>query len=377
VGALRKVEEPVAEARSGEEEAPMSRGILAVGFDVSGQAWELTLEVRQLAGSDLRRNPCEVPRNPRVVVVSVGGRTDHEKGRGTSRGLARARQAFGAGGDLVVTGGEVVLVEPRGNENLESVENGAGRDPGADEPELVSPRSERDGAGTVAEAAGAREGREPVSWLNWQSVLYAFVLGVLCVFLVPLTSFWWIVPVLGVAAPVALVLMGGRQRSPTRLEDRKAKEGELLRALAERAELTPAAAAMRTSLTVEEASKMLEDLAGKGHLRRRASDDVVSYALAEQSRASLPEETGALARPVAEEDAVPGGAPVRPEEPLSERELEVLALLASGRTNAEIARDLFVALGTVKSHLNNIYRKLGAANRAEAVTRAREMRLLR
>jgi ATP/maltotriose-dependent transcriptional regulator MalT len=34
-------------------------------------------------------------------------------------------------------------------------------------------------------------------------------------------------------------------------------------------------------------------------------------------------------------------------------------------------------LGTVKSHVNNVYRKLGAANRAQAVTRAREMRLLR
>jgi ATP/maltotriose-dependent transcriptional regulator MalT len=67
----------------------------------------------------------------------------------------------------------------------------------------------------------------------------------------------------------------------------------------------------------------------------------------------------------------------QPLEPLSERELEVLTLLASGRTNAEIARELFVALGTVKSHVNNIYRKLGASNRAGAVTRAREMRLLR
>lgn len=65
------------------------------------------------------------------------------------------------------------------------------------------------------------------------------------------------------------------------------------------------------------------------------------------------------------------------DEPLSERELEVLALLASGRTNAEIARDLFVALGTVKSHVNNIYRKLEVRNRAEAVTRTRQTRLLR
>ena len=76
-------------------------------------------------------------------------------------------------------------------------------------------------------------------------------------------------------------------------------------------------------------------------------------------------------------DAVAGGTPRALSEPLSERELEVLALLASGRTNAEIARDLYVAVGTVKSHSGNIYRKLEAANRTEAVSRAREMNLLR
>jgi ATP/maltotriose-dependent transcriptional regulator MalT len=74
---------------------------------------------------------------------------------------------------------------------------------------------------------------------------------------------------------------------------------------------------------------------------------------------------------------VAGGTPLALSEPLSERELEVLALLASGRTNAEIARDLYVAVGTVKSHSGNIYRKLEASNRTEAVSRAREMNLLR
>jgi len=53
-----------------------------------------------------------------------------------------------------------------------------------------------------------------------------------------------------------------------------------------------------------------------------------------------------------------------------------LALLASGRTNSEIARDLFVSVGTVKSHVNNIYRKLGARNRAEAIARARELKVV-
>jgi ATP/maltotriose-dependent transcriptional regulator MalT len=56
--------------------------------------------------------------------------------------------------------------------------------------------------------------------------------------------------------------------------------------------------------------------------------------------------------------------------------LQVLALMASGRTNSEIAKDLFVAVGTVKTHSNNIYRKLGAKNRAQALARARELSLL-
>ena len=314
--------------------------------------------------------------------MSVCGTIDPEGGCERRNGLARPRGVPGPGGDPPVTYCEVVWVEPKGDEGPESM-NDRERDLGRPAPDLGDPQAGHGVANPKAEVRKAEGQRgqdseqDLASWLNWQSVLYAFVLGMLCVFLVPLTSFWWLVPVLGVAVPVALVLIGGRERGPTRLEDKKTKEGELLRALAEQTELTPAAAAMRTSLTVDEASKMLEDLARKGHLRLHAGDGTVSYGLAEQSRASLPEETGALTRPAAEEDGVSGGAAVRPEEPLSERELEVLALLASGRTNAEIARDLFVALGTVKSHVNNIYRKLGAANRAEAVTRAREMRLLR
>jgi ATP/maltotriose-dependent transcriptional regulator MalT len=62
---------------------------------------------------------------------------------------------------------------------------------------------------------------------------------------------------------------------------------------------------------------------------------------------------------------------------LSERELEVLSILASGKTNSEAARDLFVSVGTVKSHTGNIYRKLGARNRADALNRARSLGLIR
>jgi LuxR family transcriptional regulator, maltose regulon positive regulatory protein len=63
-------------------------------------------------------------------------------------------------------------------------------------------------------------------------------------------------------------------------------------------------------------------------------------------------------------------------EPLSERELEVLALIAAGETNGEIAGKLFVSISTVKTHINNLYRKLGARSRTRAVARARELGLL-
>jgi LuxR family maltose regulon positive regulatory protein len=63
-------------------------------------------------------------------------------------------------------------------------------------------------------------------------------------------------------------------------------------------------------------------------------------------------------------------------EALSERELEVLQLLAAGKANREIADELYVTLHTVKKHITHILGKLGAANRTEAAARARELGLL-
>ena len=63
--------------------------------------------------------------------------------------------------------------------------------------------------------------------------------------------------------------------------------------------------------------------------------------------------------------------------PLSGRELEVLALLAAGRSNQAIAEELVITLDTVKRHVTHILEKLGAANRTQAVSRARELGLLR
>lgn len=63
-------------------------------------------------------------------------------------------------------------------------------------------------------------------------------------------------------------------------------------------------------------------------------------------------------------------------EPLSERETTVLRYLASRLTNQEIAAALFVSLNTMKSHLRNVYRKLGVTSRAEAVEAGRRLRII-
>ncbi|MEJ2267108.1 MAG: LuxR C-terminal-related transcriptional regulator, partial [Anaerolineales bacterium] len=78
---------------------------------------------------------------------------------------------------------------------------------------------------------------------------------------------------------------------------------------------------------------------------------------------------------------VPEGPAARPVltphgESLSQRQLEVLRLVAQGATNREIAEQLVITVGTVKSHLNHILRKLDAHNRTEAVARARALGLL-
>ena len=88
----------------------------------------------------------------------------------------------------------------------------------------------------------------------------------------------------------------------------------------------------------------------------------------------------ALVRACGQSDAVPRtlavGASPGLVEPLTDRELEVLRLIAAGRSNQRIAHDLVVALNTVKKHVTHILGKLGAANRTEAAARARQLGLI-
>jgi LuxR family maltose regulon positive regulatory protein len=63
-------------------------------------------------------------------------------------------------------------------------------------------------------------------------------------------------------------------------------------------------------------------------------------------------------------------------EPLSEREIEVLQLIAEGLTNQEIASRLFLSQNTIKVHTRNIYGKLNAHSRTQATLRSRELGIL-
>jgi LuxR family maltose regulon positive regulatory protein len=74
--------------------------------------------------------------------------------------------------------------------------------------------------------------------------------------------------------------------------------------------------------------------------------------------------------------APPPAGPRPPLEPLSDSELRVLRYLPTNLTAPEIARELYISVNTVKSHMRSLYTKLGTHTRAEAVARARALGLL-
>jgi LuxR family maltose regulon positive regulatory protein len=63
-------------------------------------------------------------------------------------------------------------------------------------------------------------------------------------------------------------------------------------------------------------------------------------------------------------------------DPLSERELEVVSLMAEGLSNVEIAQALYIALSTVKVHSRNLFGKLDVSSRTQAIRQAQKLKLL-
>ena len=130
----------------------------------------------------------------------------------------------------------------------------------------------------------------------------------------------------------------------------------------------------------------------QGYVRVFADEGAPMRALLAQLPAALtgqqhaadrvaPRYLAALVRACGQAEAVPSqrrAATAQPGlvEPLTDRELEVLRLIAAGKPNQRIAHDLVVALDTVKKHVTHVLGKLGAANRTEAVARARQLGLI-
>jgi LuxR family maltose regulon positive regulatory protein len=113
-----------------------------------------------------------------------------------------------------------------------------------------------------------------------------------------------------------------------------------------------------------------------GHIRLFVDEGPAMAKLLEKMKAdeTMREYTGQLLAAFAKEETVAPSSVLI--EPLSDRELEVLHLIAAGSSNQQIAEELVLTVGTVKWHLSNIYSKLGVNSRTQAVAQARELRLL-
>jgi LuxR family maltose regulon positive regulatory protein len=145
-----------------------------------------------------------------------------------------------------------------------------------------------------------------------------------------------------------------------------------------RAALDPDAARRKeilsSALTVAAARGYVMPLIQGGPPVRSLLEAALKYPLPPEAQAFVREQV--LPR-MPDQEAMSATRPASGEEwDLTERELEVLALLARGRTNAAMARELFVSVNTVKTHLKNIFAKLDVRTRTEAVEVARRLGLI-
>lgn len=104
----------------------------------------------------------------------------------------------------------------------------------------------------------------------------------------------------------------------------------------------------------------------RGFLLKGASPELLVQAIEAAAAGDAMIAPNVTARLLARFAALDPGVPkAQPTEPLTDREEEVLCTLARGRTNDEIARELFISLSTVKTHVASLMGKLGARNRVE------------
>ncbi len=171
-------------------------------------------------------------------------------------------------------------------------------------------------------------------------------------------------------------------------QNRRYSQIEILKTLAlafqTRGETPKAIAALEQALRLAEPEGYLRNFTAEGEPMRSLILGVKTT-LQAATQAEAPSLTGYLEKILAKFPAPAQAHPAKTNlpnlkadliDPLSERELEVLRLVALGLANQEISEKLFVALSTVKGHNLRIFGKLQARSRTEAVARARELGLL-
>jgi LuxR family transcriptional regulator, maltose regulon positive regulatory protein len=149
----------------------------------------------------------------------------------------------------------------------------------------------------------------------------------------------------------------------------------LLRArlLLQNGETQPALDELAEGLALAEPEKRMQKFVEAGEPVFRLLQEAIRRGIHTSFASELLQRcTGLAARHV----ALPVPGTLRPFEPLSERELEVLRLVAKGLSNKQIAERLVLSLRTVKFHTGNIYGKLGAESRTDAVAKAQALGLL-
>jgi DNA-binding NarL/FixJ family response regulator len=118
-----------------------------------------------------------------------------------------------------------------------------------------------------------------------------------------------------------------------------------------------------------------------GYLLKDVSSDKLVEAIQAAVRGESFLQPSVAARVLAEFNRLPSGggggaAGQSLIEPLSDRELEILAMVGQGLSNKEIALQLFITEGTVKNHITNILGKLGVRDRTQAALKAKELKLI-
>jgi DNA-binding NarL/FixJ family response regulator len=144
-----------------------------------------------------------------------------------------------------------------------------------------------------------------------------------------------------------------------------------------RAELPQTQVLVLTTYADDDALFPALQAGARGYLTKNASAEEIEQALSALGRGQThlaPEVQQRLVAASLDARAT-GPGPMAPPDDLSAREVEVLTLIAAGLSNAEIARELVLSNATIKSHINHIFAKIGARDRAQAVHYAYDHRL--